>query len=143
MNANRLVTAFVVVIALATTIMAENPLRRQRTFSGTYVCLACDLAKKGGAHSQCDIYGHQYCLKLNNGNYVMFLRNDYSEELLKGGGREDFKMKVTGVYDPQARTIDVRSYEIDGIKSTWCDVHERMDDCAAKKDVIAEQPTAK
>ena len=98
-----------------------------RTFTGTYTCIACDLKKTAGAHCQCDIYGHDYGIKLTDGTYIHFLPNDHSVDLVKGGGRTDFQITVTGIYDRSAHTIDVQKYTIDGVETVWSQEHNRME----------------
>lgn len=107
--------------------------KKVRTFTGTLTCLACDLKKLEGTNSECDAYGHKHCLRLDNDRYINFLENDHSEVLVKGGGRHDTRITVTGIYDSNSRTIDVQSYVIDGIKTTWCEKHQQMDICSDKK----------
>jgi len=101
----------------------------QKTLTGTLTCLACDLKNLAGTNSQCEVFGHRHSLRLNNGDYVYFLENDHSEALIQGGGRHDTKVKVTGIYNKKSHTIDVQSYEIDGVVTEWCDSHKRMDMC--------------
>jgi hypothetical protein len=119
MYTKRLLAVVAAALMLTTAASAGNTQRHQRTLSGTYVCLTCEMEKIEGARCQCDVYGHHYCLRLDDGRYVSFLPNDHSMDLIKGGGRKDFRMKVTGLYNPQSRSIDVQSYEIDGIKTVW------------------------
>jgi len=125
----RIAIVLAVVLMTALTVTATTS-SKVRTFTGTYTCLVCDLQKSEGAHGQCDQFGHTYCLRLDNGRYIMFLHNDHAEDLVKGGGRTNFRMTVTGIYDMQSHTIDVQNYVIDGVKSTWCAEHKRMDNCA-------------
>jgi hypothetical protein len=129
----RLITAVAVIIALSTVANAGNTQRSVQTLTGTYVCLVCELEKVEGARCQCDVYGHQYCLRLGDGRYVTFLPNDHGVDLIKGGGRKNFTMKVTGLYNPQSRTIDVHSYVIDGIKTMWNAEHARMEMCSTNQ----------
>ena len=104
-----------------------------KTLTGTLTCLACDLKKLKGVNSECEAYGHKHCLRLDNDKYVNFLVNDHAEALIRGGGRHDTRVTVTGIYDANSRTIDVQSYVIDGIETTWCEKHGQMDICGDTK----------
>lgn len=123
------------VLAMATLSIAASAASQKnvKTLTGTLTCLACDLKKLKGTNSECEAYGHKHCLRLDNDRYVNFLENDHSEALIKGGGRHDTRVKVTGIYDSNSRTIDVETYVIDGIKTTWCEKHGQMDICGDKK----------
>jgi hypothetical protein len=123
------------VVAMAVFAVVASAARGKNltTYKGTLTCLACDLKKGVGLNSECEVYGHRHSLRLDNGKYIYFLENDHSEALVKGGGRHDTRIQVTGVYDPNSHTIDVESYVIDGIKTSWCDEHSRMDMCGDKK----------
>ena len=122
------------IVILGVTASADNwNDNKLKTYTGTLTCLACDLKKLAGTNSQCETFGHRHSLRLDNGNYIYFLENDHSEDLVKGGGRHDTRITVTGIYNKKSHTIDVQSYEIDGIKTEWCRGHERMDMCGTKK----------
>ncbi|TFH63923.1 MAG: hypothetical protein E4G91_07395 [Candidatus Zixiibacteriota bacterium] len=102
----------------------------QKTFTGTWTCLACDMkGLDGSVRAQCEELGHRHSLRLDNGNYVFFLDNDHSQELINGGGRHQARVTVKGIYFKKAQTIDVQSYVIDGKTSSWCAEHQRMDLC--------------
>jgi hypothetical protein len=103
---------------------------QKKEFTGTWTCLACDLKKLDGVRAQCEDFGHKHCLRLNDGRYIQFLENDHSTDLIKGGGRHEVQLTVRGIYDSKSHTIDVESYVIDGITTTWCTDHSRMDHCA-------------
>jgi hypothetical protein len=106
----------------------------QKTFTGTWTCLACDMkGLDGSVRAQCEELGHRHCLRLDNGDYVFFLDNDHSHELIMGGGRHEARVTVTGTYFKKAHTIDIQSYTIDGITSAWCPEHGSMDHCVDKK----------
>lgn len=122
------VLALVSIVAIASAGNGKN----LKTFTGILTCLACDLKHLEGTNSQCEVFGHRHSLRLDNGEYIYFLENDHSETLIKGGGRHDTRIKVTGIYNKKAHTIDVQNYEIDGVKTEWCKVHERMDMCGDK-----------
>ncbi len=112
---------------LATTVLAQQR-SETRTFTGTWTCLSCDI--KGldcSDHRQCDSADHKHCLRLNNGNYIFFLENEKSADLLKGTRKQDVKVTVKGIYYPKARTLDVQSYTIEGLKTAWCYTHQRME----------------
>jgi hypothetical protein len=110
-----------------------------KTFKGTWTCLACDLkGLDGSVRAQCEDLGHKHCLRLDNGNYVFFLENDHSLDLIKGGGRHNTRMSVTGKYFPKAHVLDVQSYVIDDITTAWCPVHQKMDMCSDAKHASQE-----
>ncbi len=136
-------TAFFLTLALAIIAASASADNRTdvkvKTISGTLTCLACDLKGYEGINSQCEALGHHHCVRKANGDYVNFLQNDHSEALIAGGGRHNTEIKVTGIYHNQSHTIDVESYEIDGIKTTWCDAHNRMDMCGDPKAVKATE----
>ncbi len=119
----------IVMLTAFSIVAAAGPKAEKKTFTGTWVCLACDLKNVESVRAQCEDFGHRHCLKLNDGKYVQFLENDHSIDLIKGGGRHDTEITVTGLYDSNARTIDVENYTIDGRTSTWCAAHSKMDMC--------------
>jgi hypothetical protein len=106
---------------------------QRKTLEGKLTCLACDLKGLAGVNAQCETFGHRHSLRLDNGEYVYFLENDHSENLIKGGGRHDAQVKVTGIYNKKSHTIDIESYEIDGLTTAWCDGHKQMDMCGCEK----------
>jgi hypothetical protein len=126
------VTLVLVIAALNVTASAASK-KNAKTFTGTHTCLACDLKKLEGTNSECEAYGHKHCLRLDNGKYINFLENDHSEALIKGGGRHNTRITVTGIYNSNSHTIDIQSYVIDGIKTEWCEKHHQMDICASTK----------
>jgi len=126
MTRSQLLTTAALVLIVSSAVLGQTA-ERVRTFTGNYTCIACDLNKTVGAHSQCDIFGHDYGIKLTSGTYIHFLPNDHSVDLVKGGGRSGFKITVTGVYDAGARTIDVQKYSIDGVKTIWSEEHHKME----------------
>jgi hypothetical protein len=100
----------------------------QRTFTGTWTCLNCDLAgRDGSSRTQCEDLGHRHCLRLGSGKYLFFLDNDHATALIKGGGRHETLMTVKGTYYPNANTIAVQSYIIDGKTTSWNEEHQRME----------------
>ncbi len=104
---------------------------KQADFEGTLVCLGCDLKQAEGAHAACTAYGHRHALKTEDGKYINFLENQYSEDLLKGEKYHNQKMKVSGVYYADANTLDVKSFQVDGKTMSWCDHCKAMDGCGA------------
>ena len=128
-------TTVLLVLAIAALSVAASAASQKnvKTFTGTLTCLACDLKKLEGINSECEVYGHRHSLRLDNGKYINFLENDHSEALLKGGGRHNTKVQVTGVYDSKSHTIDINSYVIDGINTVWCEKHGQMDTCGNPK----------
>jgi hypothetical protein len=107
-----------------------------RTFNGTWTCLNCSLAGLvNRPPAECEDLGHRHCLRLDSGKYLFFLDNDRGKALVQGGGRHDVKMTVKGTYYPAAHTIDVQSYVIDGITTSWNEEHQKME--------MQNDPTAK
>ena len=104
---------------------------KRADFEGTLVCLGCDLKQAEGARAACKVYGHKHALKTEDGKYVNFLENQYSEDLLKGEKYHNQKMKVSGVYYADANTLDVKSFQVDGKTKAWCGHCKAMDGCAA------------
>lgn len=119
----------VVLLAMSAGIFAAER-GQKKEFTGTWTCLACDLKKFDGVRAQCEDFGHKHCLRLNDGRYIQFLENDHSIDLIKGGGRHEVQLTVRGIYDSKSHTIDVEDYTIDGVTTTWCSDHNRMDHCA-------------
>jgi hypothetical protein len=101
-----------------------------KTFTGTWTCLNCSLAGLvNRPTAECEDLGHRHCLRLDNGKFLFFLDNDRAKALIQGGGRPEMKMSVTGIYYPNANTIDVHTYVIDGKTTSWCAEHTQMDLC--------------
>jgi hypothetical protein len=115
----RVIIATALCLALLATAAFGQTASRTRTFTGTYTCIACNLSKSIGAHAQCDKFGHDYGIRLAGGSFIHFMLNDHSADLVKGGGRTEFPITVTGAYDRSSRTLDVEKYVIDGVESTW------------------------
>lgn len=126
----RISLSLVLLITALSVAASAASQKKVRTFTGTHTCLACDLKKLEGTNSECEAYGHKHCLRLDNGKYINFLENDHSEALIKGGGRHNTRITVTGIYNSNSHTIDVQSYVIDGIETVWCEKHHQMDICA-------------
>ena len=100
----------------------------QKTFTGVWTCLNCDLkGLDGSSRKNCEDLGHRHCLRLSSGKYVFFLDNDHATALIKGGGRHDMPLTVKGTYYPDAHTIAVESYVIDGRITSWSEEHQRME----------------
>ena len=130
----RRIAVFLVLAITALSVAASAASQKNtKTFTGTLTCLACDLKKLEGTNSECEAYGHRHSLRLDNGKYVNFLENDHSEALLKGGGRHNTRIQVTGIYDSKSHTIDVHDYVIDNIQTVWCEKHGQMDICGDTK----------
>ncbi len=137
MTRSQILTSVALVLLVGSTALGQTT-NRARTFTGTYTCIACDLHKTAGTRSQCDIYGHDFGIKLTDGRYIHFLPNDHSAELVRGGGRTDFPIKVIGIYDGGARTIDVQKYSIDGIETVWSQEHNKMEMQLTHKQLLAK-----
>jgi len=117
-----------VMLLLFATVALAQPKTEQRTFTGTWTCLNCDLAGlDGSVRTQCEDLGHRHCLRLDNGKYLFFLDNDHATALIKGGGRHETRITVKGTYYPDAHTVDVQSYVIDGKTTSWNAEHKQME----------------
>ncbi len=138
MSHRQLVVFIALALLLVSSVLGQTP-NRVRTITGTYVCISCDLEKSIGAHSQCSVYGHNYGIKLTDGSYIHILANDHSVDLVKGGGRKNFPITVTGLYDRASRTIDVQKYSIDGVQTTWSDASGKMETPMTHKQLVSGQ----
>ena len=98
-------------------------------YQGTLVCLGCSL-KGDGARSACKEYGHTHALKTGDDEYILFLVNQYSADLMAGEKFHNKEVAVHGVYFANANQLDVETYEVDGKKYGWCDHCSAMDGCA-------------
>jgi hypothetical protein len=99
------------------------------TIEGKLVCLGCELKKADGARADCKVYGHKHALKTADGNYVNFLENQYSADLIKGEKYHNKKLVVKGRHFAEANLIDIESFEVDGQNKTWCGHCKAMDGC--------------
>jgi hypothetical protein len=146
-------TSLFVLFALSLSVFAQQAQQtstqpkqqgEQRTFTGTWTCLACDLkGLEGSAAAECEQLGHKHSLRLSNGKYIYFIENERSADLLKGGRVHNVKITVKGTYYPNAHAIDVESYIIDGKKTAWCTQHQRMDMDASTVGKQASEETGK
>jgi len=117
-----------VMLLLFATVAVAQQKTEQKTFTGTWTCLNCDLAGLVNRPSaECEDLGHRHCLRLDSGKYMFFLDNDRGKALIQGGGRPEMKMTVKGTYYPAAHTIDVQSYVIDGRTTSWNAEHKQME----------------
>jgi hypothetical protein len=103
-----------------------------KILKGTWTCPICDAKGLKGGKAECEDLGHKHALRLDDGKYVTFVENARSEALVVGGGRHNTRVEVCGLYDPSTHVIDLDSFEIDGIWSTWCEKDGRMDMCRAQ-----------
>ena len=103
------------------------------TMEGTLVCLGCSLKKEDGANAACKSYGHTHALKTKDGNYISFLENKFSADLIKGEKYQNKPIQVHGLFYAKANTLDVESFSVDGQKKSWCDHCSAMDACMAQK----------
>lgn len=116
------------ILLLFTAVAVAQKNSEQKTFTGTWTCLNCDLkGLDGSSRTQCEDLGHRHCLRLDNGKYLFFLDNDHATALIKGGGRHETRMSVKGTYYHDAHTIDVQSYVIDGRTTSWSAERQRME----------------
>ncbi|UCE66092.1 MAG: hypothetical protein JSU85_14770 [Candidatus Zixiibacteriota bacterium] len=118
------------IIAGAQQTMAEG---KHASFEGKLVCLGCTLKDEEGARAECKVYGHKHALQTEDGKYITFLENKYSEDLFKGEKYDDKEVSVHGVYYAGANQLDVESYTIDNVTITWCKTHNAMDGCNSHK----------
>jgi hypothetical protein len=117
----------VMLLLFAAVAVAQQKME-QKTFTGTWTCLNCSLAGLvNRPQAECEDLGHRHCLRLDNGKYLFFLDNDRGKALIQGGGRRDVKMAVKGTFYSAAQTIDVQSYVIDGITTSWNEEHQKME----------------
>ena len=114
------------VIADAQQSRAEG---KHASFDGKLVCLGCTLKSEEGARAECKTYGHTHALKTEDGKFITFIENKYSEDLFKGEKYHNKDVWVHGVYYANANQLDVDSYKIDDITITWCKTHKVMDRC--------------
>ena len=123
-------------LVLAVTAYAgDKPVEQKTkhaTFEGKLVCLGCDLKEAEGARAACSVYGHRHMLKTKDGQYVNFLENKYSKDLIKGEKHRGQSIQVEGTYYPDAHTIDVETFTVDGKKMGWCNHCKAMDSCPFK-----------
>ena len=103
---------------------------QKATFEGTLVCLGCTLKSEEGARAACKEFGHTHALKTEDGKFINFLENKYSQDLLKGEKYGNKKITVRGIYHASANLMDVESFTVDGKMKTWCDHCKAMDGCA-------------
>jgi len=103
------------------------------SFKGTLVCLGCDLKMTEGAHAACKTYGHKHALKTEDGRYINFLENQYSEDLLKSEKYQGKKIEAEGTFFANADMLDVHSFTVDGKKMGWCQSCKKMDSCPYKQ----------
>ncbi len=117
-----------VMLLLFAAVAVAQQKGEQRTFTGTWTCLNCSLAGLvNRPQAECEDLGHRHCLHLDNGKFLFFLDNNRGKDLIQGGGRRDVKMTVKGTFYPAAQTIDVQSYVIDGITTSWNEEHQKME----------------
>ena len=129
-------SAIALILFASVAVSGEMPKKSEKmsmegmtTFEGTIVCSSCDLKATEGARSNCKEFGHTDALKTADGKYINFLPNKFSKELHAGAMYEGKKLKLSGNYFAAANLLDVQSIEVDGLKMTWCDKHEKMDGC--------------
>ncbi len=106
---------------------------KRATFEGKLVCLGCTLKSEEGARSECSKYGHTHALKTEDGKFITFLENVYSENLFKGKDYHNKEVSVHGVYYADANQLDVESYTIGAVTISWCKTHNVMDMCRSHK----------
>ncbi len=104
-----------------------------KTFSGKLVCQGCDLKMAEGARAACKSYGHKHALKTAKGNYVGFLENKFSADLISGEKYHNADVEVRGIYYANANLLDVETYTVDGNGKAWCEGHGAMDACMVSK----------
>lgn len=128
MTFRRLLIALPILLVVSTVALAA-PGKEFKSFKGTWMCPECVALKQVDTPEVCEAKGHKHALKLDDGQMVTFVESPRAAALVHGGGREKAKIEVYGFYDMAARTLDVETYRIDGIWSSWCENHGRMDPC--------------
>jgi hypothetical protein len=118
------------IIADAQQAKAEG---KHATFEGKLACSACTLKNEEGARSECKNFGHSHALQTEDGKFISFLENKYSEDLFKGEKYHGKEVSVHGVYYEGANLLDVESFTIDNVTITWCKTHKIMDRCNSQK----------
>jgi hypothetical protein len=126
-------------LLLVTAIAIASPGKEFRSFKGTWLCPTCAEMKQADTPENCEAKGHKHALKLDDGQLITFDDNARAATLIHGGGREKAKIEVCGLFEPQARTLDVDAYKIDDTWTTWCDAHARMDQCRSAEESNAPQ----
>jgi hypothetical protein len=116
-------------LLLASAAAFAAPVKELRTIKGTWMCPECAALNQADAYETCEAVGHKHALKMDDGEMITFLDTPRAAALIHGGGREKAKIEVCGLYDPSTKILDVDSYRIDNLWTTWCDVHGRMDLC--------------
>jgi hypothetical protein len=106
---------------------------KHASLEGQLVCLACTIKNEEGARAECRNFGHTHALKTEDGKFISFLENKYSEDLFKGEKYSGKNISVHGIYHADANLLDVESYKIDDETFTWCQTHEAMDRCNSDK----------
>jgi hypothetical protein len=76
-----------VMLLLFAAVAVAQPKTEQKTFTGTWTCLNCDLAGLvNRPPAECEDLVHRHCLRLDSGKYLFFLDNDRGKALIQGGG---------------------------------------------------------
>ena len=133
------VLSFMVVLLASAVVIADSKNKADsktgeyKTFSGTLVCQGCDLKKNEGARAACNVYGHKHALKTDDGKYINFLENKFSEDLVNGEKYQNRKIKINGNYYASANMIDIDNFTVDEKMKSWCDHCQAMDGCMAGK----------
>ncbi len=130
-----ILVAVLILSAGTLTAGTDQPVHKEKhaTFSGTLVCLGCDLKKTEGANAMCSAYGHTYALKTADGRYINFLENKFSEGLISGKKYRGKTIAVEGTFFADADMLDVETFTVDGKKMGWCNHCKSMDNCPFKK----------
>jgi hypothetical protein len=105
------------------------PAKEFKNFKGTWMCPECAKLKQADTPAKCEAEGHQHALKLDDGEILTFIDSPRAAALVHGGGRDNARIEVSGFFDAQAKSLDIEAYRIDGLWSSWCDAHSRMDLC--------------
>jgi hypothetical protein len=127
-----LVAILIVILPLLSSNTYTTANIEETTFRGKLVCPGCELKESNRARAACNTYGHRFALKVDDGFYVKFLENMYSEDLIKGKKYPNKEMVIHGKYYSSANMIDVSHFEVDGEEISWCRHCREMDDCATR-----------
>lgn len=128
-----LIVLALIVSAISISSVQASDNATHKTFKGKLVCESCDLKQTEGARAACTVFGHKHALKTEDGQYVNFLENQYSKDLINTEKLHNATIKVSGTYFANAHTLDVQSFTVDGKKKAWCEHCSAMDGCMAGK----------
>jgi len=124
---------FVIILPLLAVTTQSSGRPAETAIAGQLVCMACELKAGEGARAACGEFGHKYGLKTTDGKFLGFLENRYSKDLIAGEKYKDKDLVIHGHHHIAANLIDVESFDVDGLKISWCSHCRAMDSCNAHK----------